>query len=61
MEVTKQAQGSNIKTLKFEANISCTVEKDRAVFNQCLNWRRLLDAAELCRAEMAPNVTEGDE
>ena len=41
MEVTKQASGSIVKSLKYRAKISCKDEKDRAIYNQCIEWRQL--------------------
>lgn len=46
MEPTKQAQGSNVKSFTFQAEISIKDPKDRAVFEQCVQWRQLTEDAE---------------
>ena len=43
MEMTKQAQGINIKSLSFKAIISCQNQADREVYNQCVEWRQFQD------------------
>ena len=40
MEMTKQAQGSNVKSFSFKAVITCPDEDHREVFNQCVHWRQ---------------------
>ena len=41
MEVSKQASGSIVKSLTFKATITCKDEKDRATYDQCIEWRQL--------------------
>ena len=41
MEVSKQASGSIVKSLKYKATITCKDAKDRDNFDQCIEWRQL--------------------
>ena len=43
MEPTRQAQGSIIKSLTYQAIISCPDEKNRQEFDQCVQWRQSVD------------------
>lgn len=40
MEVSKQASGSIVKSFTYKAVITCKAEKDRDLYNQCIEWRQ---------------------
>ena len=56
MEPTKQAQGSIVKSLTFQAKISLKDTKDRAAFDQCILWRQLVEEANLAREQIVQNT-----
>lgn len=64
MEVSKQASGSIVKSMTFKAVITCKDEKDRDVYNQCIEWRQLEEeksntvAALAAAAELSKSVVE---
>ena len=41
LEISKYAQGSNVRVLKYSATISCKKEKNRAVFAECVHWNEV--------------------
>ena len=58
MEVTKQAQGSIIKSFTFRAVITCNDEKDRELYDQCIQWRQIQDEADLQTQALTQQSTQ---
>lgn len=57
MEVSKQASGSIVKSLTYKAVISLKNEKDRAVYDQCVEWRQLEEERNEGVAELGAAAT----
>ena len=41
MQLTKKAQGSNVKSLTYSARITAQDDKDKEMLDECVKWRKM--------------------
>ena len=50
MDVTKQAQGSMVKSFTYSATVVCKESKDQDTYNKCVEWCQLVHEREAANA-----------